>query len=50
MPYTDLGGDYFLRRNSPERRARKNINDLKSLGWIVTPTDHGILCRPPEAA
>ena len=49
-PYADLGGDYFLRRNSPERRARKNINDLKSLGWSVTETSKGIVCHRPEAA
>lgn len=49
-PYADLGGDYFLRRNSPERRARKSINDLKSLGWTITETPEGINCQRPEAA
>jgi transposase len=50
MPYTDLGGDYYLRRNSPQRRAAKNLNDLKALGWTVTHTPDGVTCIPPTAA
>jgi transposase len=51
VPYDDLGGDYFARRNSPQRRARKSLNDLRSLGWAVTRTDDGgAVCQPPEAA
>lgn len=50
VPYPDLGGDYYLQRNSPERRARKNLNDLCSLGWTVTETDDGVILNPPKAA
>ena len=50
MPYAELGGDYYLKRNSPERRARKNLNDLKALGWTVTETPDGVSCTPPQAA
>jgi len=31
-PYADLGADYFTRRRPPETRARKSLNDLKSIG------------------
>jgi transposase len=48
--YQDLGGDYYLKRNSPERRARKNLHDLKALGWTVTETTDGVICQPPKAA
>lgn len=50
VPYAELGGDYYLKRNSPERRARKNLNDLMALGWTVTDTPDGVTCTPPQAA
>jgi transposase len=49
VPYADLGGDYFLQRNSPARRARKNLNELKALGWTITETSDGITGTPPAA-
>lgn len=50
VPYAELGGDYYLKRNSPERRARRHLNDLKALGWTVTETPDGVTCTPPQAA
>ncbi len=50
VPYAELGGDYYLKRNSPERRARKHLNDLKALGWTITETSDGLTCTPPQAA
>lgn len=50
VPYTDLGADYFLQRNDPQRRARKDFNDLKALGWTVVEGPRGITCTPPEVA
>ncbi|GAA3514377.1 IS110 family transposase [Georgenia daeguensis] len=35
-PYQDLGADYFIRRNNPQRRARRLINELTQLGYTVT--------------
>lgn len=34
--YTDLGGDYFLRRANPDRRRDHLITDLHSLGYRIT--------------
>src|SRR5450755_1236490 len=50
VPYEDLGGDYYLKRNSPERRARKSLSDLKAIGWTVTENPDSVTCRPPRAA
>ncbi|UNX53888.1 IS110 family transposase [Georgenia sp. TF02-10] len=36
QPYQDLGADYFVRRHSPERRAKRLINELTALGYKVT--------------
>ena len=49
VPYAEPGADYFLQRDSPARRARKNLNDLKSLGWTITETNEGITATPPAA-
>lgn len=49
IPYADLGGDYFLKRNSPERQARKHLTQLKALGWTITETPEGITATPPAA-
>lgn len=34
--YHDLGGDYFLRRDNPEHRRRRAIDQLHRLGYRVT--------------
>jgi len=47
VPYQDLGADFYQRRNSPERRAHKSLNDLRSLGWTITETKTGVTCTPP---
>lgn len=36
VPYADLGDDWFMRRLSPERHARKLVQQLRSLGFDVT--------------
>jgi hypothetical protein len=35
--FTDLGGDYFLKRN-PEQEQRRAIRKLETLGFTVTLT------------
>ena len=34
-PYRDLGGDYFLRRDNPEHRRRRALDQLERLGYRV---------------
>jgi transposase len=34
-PYQDLGGDYFLRRDNPEHRRRRAVDQLERLGFRV---------------
>jgi transposase len=34
--YRDLGGDYFTRREDPERRARRLTRQLEDLGYTVS--------------
>jgi transposase len=36
QPYADLGDDWFVRRHSPEHRARRLLNQLAILGYQVT--------------
>jgi transposase len=48
VPYEELGVDWFDQRNSPERRARRHLADLKSLGWIVTDSPDGLILTPPQ--
>jgi hypothetical protein len=36
--------------NSPERRARRHLADLRARGSTVTETDEGVLVSPPAAA
>jgi transposase len=48
--YNELGRDWFERRNNPERRARRHLNELGNLGWTMTETPNGILIAPPQAA
>jgi len=35
QPYNDLGDDWFVRRHSPERHARRLLAQLKKLGYDV---------------
>lgn len=34
--FHDLGPDYFIKRHNPERRARRLISQLTTLGYTVT--------------
>ena len=34
--YNDLGDDYFISRQDPERRARRLVAQLEELGFKVT--------------
>lgn len=43
QPYHDLGADYFIRRDDPQRRARKLIRQLEAIGYTVH-------AQPPTAA
>jgi transposase len=43
QPYHDLGADYFIRREDPQRRARKLIWQLEAIGYTVH-------AEPPSAA
>jgi transposase len=43
QPYHDLGADYFVRRDDPQRRARKLIRQLEAIGYTVH-------AQPPPAA
>jgi hypothetical protein len=42
-----LAGDYYLKRISPERRARKSLNNLKAKGWTIAETPDGLTGTPP---
>jgi hypothetical protein len=35
-PHEDLGGDYFIRRETPERLTRHLVRQLERLGQTVT--------------
>jgi transposase len=35
QPYYELGADYFVRREDPDRRARKLIRQLQAIGYTV---------------
>ena len=48
--YSELGSDWFERRNSPERRSRRHLAELQALGWAVAETPEGIVLTPPQAA
>jgi transposase len=43
QPYHDLGVDYVIRRDDPQRRARKLIRQLEAIGYSVH-------AEPPPAA
>lgn len=36
QPFLELGADYFTQRHNPERRARRLINELTTLGYAIT--------------
>lgn len=38
VPYTDLGADWFLRRNDPARHAERLARQIRALGYDVTLT------------
>lgn len=48
--YSELGHDWFEKRNSPERRARRHLAELAALGWQLTSTPEGNFLAPPRAA
>lgn len=50
VTYEDLGADWFDKRSSPERRARRHLADLRSLGWVLADTPQGLLLTPPQPA
>ena len=50
VEWNDLGEDYFVRRQSPEHRARRKLAELRSLGWVVTTNDDGTTTLVPPVA
>jgi transposase len=40
QPYQDLGGDWFIRRRSPQHHARKLVLQLNALGFDVQLQEH----------
>ena len=48
--YEELGADFFVRRNSPEHRARRHLADLERLGWRMRESREGYVLTPPVAA
>jgi transposase len=49
VEWTDLGEDYFDRRNDPDRLGRRKLNELRSLGWDVTTSPDGTTTLTPPA-
>jgi len=47
--WNDLGGDYFDRRQDPQRLARRKLNELRSLGWTITDNPDGTTTIAPAA-
>jgi transposase len=47
--WDELGGDYFERRQDPNRLARRKLNELRSLGWNVTDNPDGTTTIAPAA-
>jgi transposase len=51
IDWTDLGEDYFTRRNNPDQIGRRKLNELNSLGWTITTNPDGTTTvTPPTAA
>jgi transposase len=49
IEWAELGGDYFDRRQDPDRLARRKLNELRSLGWTVTTNPDGTTTIAPAA-
>ena len=49
VEWTELGVDYFERRQDPKRLAQRKLNDLRSLGWTVTGNADGSTTITPAA-
>lgn len=49
VDWNELGGDYFDRRQDPDRAARRKFNELRSLGWNVTTNPDGTTTIAPAA-
>jgi transposase len=49
VTWHELGGDYFERRQDPERLVRRKLNELRSLGWTVTTNPDGTTTLTPAA-
>ncbi len=47
--FTDLGGDYFLKRNA-EQEQRRAVRKLNTLGFtvVLTPAPAGVMAPPPS--
>jgi len=39
-PHEDLGPDWFIRRHSPERQARRLVHQIEALGFDVQIQEH----------
>jgi transposase len=48
--WSELGADYFDRRQSPEQRAHRRLAELRSLGWGIRANDDGTTTLVPPAA
>jgi transposase len=49
VDWNELGGDYFDRRQDPQRLARRKLNELRSLGWTLTDNPDGTTTITPAA-
>jgi transposase len=49
VAWNELGSDYFDRRQDPQRLARRKLNELRSLGWNITPNPDGTTTIAPAA-
>lgn len=50
IDWAELGGNYFERRQDPERLTRRKLNEIRSLGWTVTANPDGTTTITPAAA
>jgi len=49
VDWNELGGDYYDRRQDPQRLARRKLNELRSLGWTITTNPDGSTTLTPAA-
>jgi transposase len=47
--WDELGGDYFIQRQDPERLARRKLNEIRSLGYTIIATPDGTATIAPAA-